>query len=110
LTTGRVPIEKLLTTEKILGNWKRKMENLGLDKASVASYYYTRHDHHQLACRYSKSRTYQALETLAEHHPTIPYFGEYYSHKIELLRSQMLNIAEPDQCWKAKQKQLSLMK
>jgi DNA polymerase, archaea type len=110
LTTGGVPIEKLLTTEKILGNWKRKMENLGLGKASVASYYYTRHDHHQLASRYSKSRTYQALETLAEHHPTIPYFGEYYSYKIELLRSQMLNISEPDQFWKAKQKQLSLMK
>jgi DNA polymerase, archaea type len=110
LTTGRVPIEKLLTTEKILGNWKRKMENLGLDKASVVSYYYSRHDYHQLASRYSKSRTYQALETLAEHHPTIPYFGEYYSYKIELLRSQMLNIAEPDQFWKVKQKQLSLMK
>jgi DNA polymerase, archaea type len=104
LKTGNIPIDKVLTTEKILGNWTKKIDNLGLEKAGVVSYYYTRHDNHRLAANYTKSRTYHALETLEENHPKIPYFGEYYSHKIELLRSQMLNITEPDHWWKVKAK------
>jgi DNA polymerase, archaea type len=109
LMAGRLPVEKVATTEKILGNWKTKLDNLGLTEPSTVTYFYARHDHHQKARSYTKARTYRPLETLIEHHPTVPYFGGFYAHKIETLRAKMLNLTEPKAWFTVKEKQLSFI-
>ncbi len=104
LEAGNIPIDKLATTEKILKGWKSKMTNLGITEPSTVSYYYARHDLHPLSRQYVKSRSYKTLETLTTNHPDIPYFGNYYAHKIECLRAIMLNVPEPSEWWKVKEK------
>jgi DNA polymerase, archaea type len=104
LLAGNLPVEKVATTAKILSNWQTKIINLGLSGSSAVTYYYTRHDYHPLAHNFTRCRTYNALETLIENHPSVPYFGAYYAHKIEVLRSQMLNLPVPNDWWKKKQK------
>jgi DNA polymerase, archaea type len=108
LVAGKIPVEQVSTNEKILKGWKSKMLKLGMSEPATVNYYYARHDLHTLARQYSNSRNYQAFETLIEHHPNIPYFGEYYAYKIECLRAVVLNISEPPEWWKVKQKQLKL--
>jgi DNA polymerase, archaea type len=110
LLAGNIPVEKVATTAKILSNWQTKINNLGLSGSSIATYYYTRHDHHHLAHKFTNCRTYSELETLIENHPSVPYFGAYYAHKIEVLRNQMLGLSAPDEWWKKKPKQTKQLK
>ena len=104
LIIGTVPIEMVSTTQKILKGWKSKMTNLGITEPCTVTHYYTRHDLHRLGRQYDRARSYIPLETLAIHHPTIPYFGEYYAHKLECLRAIILNISQPNELWKTKPK------
>jgi DNA polymerase, archaea type len=103
LVAGNIPVMQVATTEKILKGWKSKMTNLGITEPTTVSYYYVRNDLHP-SRQYDNSRSYIPLETISAHHPTIPYFGEYYAYKIEYLRAIILNIPEPIQWWKVKPK------
>jgi DNA polymerase, archaea type len=102
LIAGCVPVSQVSITEKILGIWKGKMLHLGIIEPATVTYYYARHDLHPQYRKYAKSRTYKSLETLSTNYPTVPYFGEYYAHKIKCLRSAMLSIPEPLEWWKNK--------
>ncbi len=102
LIAGCVPVSQVSTTGKIIGAWKGKMLHLGITEPATVTYYYARHDLHPQYRKYTNSRTYKSLETLLKNHPAIPYFGEYYAHKIECLRSAMLSIPEPAEWWKNK--------
>ena len=102
LIAGCVPVSQVSTTGKILGTWKGKMLHLGITEPATVTYYYSRHDLHPQHRKYTNSRTYKSLETLLTHYPTIPYFGEYYAHKIKCLRATMLSISEPLEGWKNK--------
>jgi DNA polymerase elongation subunit (family B) len=102
LIAGCVPISQVSTTGKILGIYKVKMLHLGITEPATVTYYYARHDLHPQHRKYTNLRTYKSLETLSTNYPAIPYFGEYYVHKIECLRSAMLSIPEPSEWWKNK--------
>ena len=102
LISGCVPVSQVSTTGKILGTWKGKMLHLGITEPATVTYYYSRHDLHPQHRKYTNSHTYKSLETLLTHYPTIPYFGEYYAHKIKCLRATMLSISEPLEGWKNK--------
>ena len=102
LIGGILPVAMVSTTQQILKGWYKKMKNLGMIEPGMATYYYARHDLHSLAINYNNKLTYYPLETLSINHPNIPYFGEYYAHKIECLRSIMLNIPEPSKWWSIK--------
>ena len=78
------------------------MLHLGITEPATVTYYYSRHDLHPQHRKYTNYRTYKSLETLLTHYPTIPYFGEYYAHKIKCLRATMLSISEPLEGWKNK--------
>jgi DNA polymerase, archaea type len=100
LIAGCVSVSQVSTTGKILATWKSKMLHLGITEPDTVTYYYARHDLHPQYRKYTNSRTYKNLETLSTNYPTIPYFGEYYAHKIECLRAAMLSTPEPVEWWK----------
>jgi DNA polymerase, archaea type len=102
LIGGNIDINLVSTTQKILKGWGGKMERLGISEPSTVTYYYARHDFHQLRRNYTNSRTYHELETLSTNYPDIPYFGEYYAYKIECLRALILNTPKPSEWWKDK--------
>ena len=102
LISGCVPVSHVSTTGKILGTWKGKMLHLGITEPATVTYYYSRHDLHPQYRKYANCRAYRSLETLLTHYPAVPYFGEYYAHKIECLRAAMLSMSEPLERWKNK--------
>jgi DNA polymerase, archaea type len=108
LIAGNTPVSEVATTEKILGNWKRKLSILDLSESSTVTYYYTRHDLHPKWRKYTGKRVYTPLEVLVENHPDTPYFGGYYAHKIESLRALILNLPEPIEWFKTMPKKVKL--
>jgi len=96
------PLSDVAITEKVLPQWKRKIELLGMSEPAIVTYYYSRSDLHPQWRKYTRGRIYQRLETLVEHYPTVPYFGGYYAYKIECLRANMLNIPTPNEHYKVK--------
>jgi DNA polymerase, archaea type len=107
LIGGVTPISEVSLTAKILKEHKCKLKLLGLDKPATVTYYYARHDLHRLCRQYHKCRNYQALETLIDSYPSVPYFGEYYAYLIECLRAKMLGLNEPKPIWNIKPKPVS---
>jgi DNA polymerase, archaea type len=106
LIAGCIPVLQVSTTGKILRTWQGKMFHLGITEPATVTYYYCRHDLHPQSRKYTNSRTYRSLETLSTNYPDVPYFGEYYAHKIECLRAAMLSIPKPLEYWKNKPSKL----
>jgi DNA polymerase, archaea type len=106
LIAGCIPVVQVSTTGEILRTWQGKMFHLGITEPATVTYYYCRHDLHPQSRKYTNSRIYRSLETLSTNYPNVPYFGEYYAHKIECLRAAMLSIPRPLEYWKNKPSKL----